>query len=94
MRLSSETGAKQALAHADLTPDDYLRIQRMLDEAEAIQQGDRHLVFQVEEQGRWWRAVVKANRPGDELYLQSYHRIMPRHAATARARGTIVRRTE
>ena len=67
-------------------PDDYARAGRILDTGEAFLEGtDRAMGF-LEENGRLWRAVVKATADGSEIYLVTLHKAQPHNLAAARAR--------
>lgn len=90
--LSDHDARKQRTKHADLAPDDYLRVQRMIDDAEVRREGDRRLIFLLEDRGRWYRAVVKTNAGRDELYLQNYHRIVPRNVESTRRKFELLRK--
>ena len=85
MRLSQWTAAKQLLRHPDLTPVDYARVQRMLDDGALFAEG-RLIVAFLEEDGRWWSAVVKPTANG-ELYLVTYHRREERQVRRAERRS-------
>lgn len=87
VRFSDDTARKQAGRHPDLTPEDYGRVQRMLDTGPTVRRGDRTIIAVIEEDGRWFEAVVKATRDRTELYLTSYHRIYPARARRAGQRG-------
>lgn len=86
VRLSGETAAKQRSRHADLHPADYARVQRILDEGEWFTQSGTHALGFLEEDGRWWRAAVKATADGTETYLKTLHRARPRDLRAARRR--------
>ena len=67
-------------------PDDYARARRILDTGEAFLEGtDRAMGF-LEEDGRLWRAVVKATEDRSQTYLVTLHKAQPRDHAVARAR--------
>lgn len=68
----------------DITPADYARIQRILDEGELFRQDARHAMGFLYMDGRPWRAVVKATRDGSSTYLQTLHMARPRDLAAAR----------
>ena len=86
VRLSGETAAKQTARHPDLAPADYARIQRIFDEGEVFTASHRIVIGFVEEEGRLWRAVVKATGDGAETYLASLHRAQPHNLDAARRR--------
>lgn len=52
VRLSQWTAAKQLYRHPDLSDDDYLRVQRMLDDGRLFVDGNSIVAF-LEEDGRW-----------------------------------------
>ena len=90
VRLSQWTAAKQLYRHADLAPDDYARVQRMLDDGRLFADGDSVVAF-LEEDGRWYSAVVKPTAAG-ELYLVTYHRREERQVLRAERRLRLLRR--
>ena len=86
VRLSAWTAAKQARRHPDLAPGDYARAGRILDTGEMFMEGtDRAMGF-LEEDGRPWRAVVKATADGSETYLVTLHKARPYDLRAARRR--------
>ena len=92
VRLSRQTAAKQAARHPDVTPDDYTRLQQVLDSGAAILEKDHTLVCVKElDRGRWWRAVVKRTADRHKTFLVTFHRIKPNQAATAHRRGRSIR---
>ena len=88
VRLSASTAAKQALRHPDLAPDDYARVQRILDRGEMFRdrRDPRAAVDFLDMDGRLWRAVVKATENRAETYLVSLHRAHRRQRLAARER--------
>ena len=92
VKLSSETARKQAERHPDLTPDDYARIQDVIDRGTVVREGERTLVLMAEiETDKWWRVVVKSTADGRETYLVTFHRIKPNQVPAARRRGVMIR---
>lgn len=87
VRLSQWTAVKQLNRHADVSVDDYRRVQRMLDEGQLFADGNS-IVAYFQDGSRWWSAVVKATDAGDELYLVTYHRVAERQLERARRRFT------
>lgn len=74
VRLSRETALKQLGRHGELSAGDYRRLQRILDAGDAWRQDARNLVFQLREDGRWYRVIVESAAGGAELFVTSYHR--------------------
>jgi len=92
VRLSGETVRKQAEKHPDVTPDDYVRIQAMVDRGRVVRQGERTLVFvDKTEMGKWWRLVVKRTADRRETYLVAFHRIKPNQVRSTMQRREAVR---
>ena len=92
VRLSRETARKQAERHPDVTPNDYARIQGVIDQGLVVRQGERTLVLVAEtEAGKWWRLVVKRTADGRETYLVAFHRIKPNQVCSTARRGEVVR---
>ena len=90
--LSGETARKQAEKHPDITPDDYARIQDVVDRGLVVRQGEPTLVFVAEtEAGKWWRLVIKRTVDGRETYLVAFHRIKPNQVRSTMRRGQTVR---
>ena len=93
--LSQDTAIKQINRGRDLTASDYRRLQTILDRGEVIQETPRHLAYNwADRQGRWWRAVVKATRDGNGLFLLTYHRTSAAAVQRRQARGEMLRGLE
>ena len=84
VRLSASTAAKQALRHPDLAPDDYARVQRILDRGEWFRARPGHMLGFIVADGQLWRTVVKATENRAETYLVSLHKAQPHNLAAAR----------
>ena len=78
LRLSSETARSHA-RFADFDPEDWLRVQRVLDEGRVFRDGPRSTIAFLEEGGRLWATSIKATRGGRETYMTSLHRAESRH---------------
>ena len=65
------TAGKQREHHPDIAPTDYARLQRLLDEGELFRDrySPRAATAFLEEDGRLWRAAVKATGDGLEDLL-------------------------
>ncbi len=92
VRLSGESAAKQTTSHPDLTPEDYARIQRILDEGEVFHTRKRVAIGFLEEDGRLWRVAVKATQDGSETYLATYHKAQRYDIRAARRRFQAIQR--
>ena len=86
VRLSPWTARKQRRRHPDLQPDDYARVQHILDRGEAFLQDKGRVMIYLEDDGRLWRAVVKTTKDRSETYLVTLHKAQPRDLDTARHR--------
>ncbi len=84
VRLSGASAAKQAERHGDLSPEDYARVQAIIDQGEFFEAGGHHVMGFLEMDGRPWRAVVKATRDGAETYVVSFHKAQPYDLEAAR----------
>ena len=84
VRLSGETAAKQTVNHPDLKPEDYARVQRILDGGETFRGFDRQVVGFFEDDDRLWRVVVKSTQDGSETFLVTYHKAKNRDLWQAR----------
>lgn len=77
--LSPETAAKQKREHPELTPEEYLEAQTVIDEASLkIEEGERNLIYILERADRQrggYVLVVKATRTGKGLFVTSYRRL-------------------
>ena len=84
LRLSSETVASHP-RFAEFSPEDGLRVQRILDEGRVFRSAEisRVAIGFLEEDGRVWRAVVKATEDGRQTYLETLHRATERNMARA-----------
>lgn len=74
VRLSPETYAKQLRHHPELAQADYARMQNVIDNGQAVQQGAQKLAYILNEPNGYV-SVIKATRKGDELYVVSYWRL-------------------
>lgn len=73
VRLSPESLGKQQRAHPELMPDEYARVQDALEQGERIQEGERNLIYILEDEG--YVSVVKATATGEGLFLTSLRRL-------------------
>ncbi len=78
VRVSAWQAAKQADRHPDLAPEEYARVQCILDGCEAFRGRAHHTTAFLETNGRFWRAVLKATADGSETGLASLHKAKPR----------------
>ncbi|MDD3938038.1 phage minor head protein [Rhodoferax sp.] len=90
-QMSSETAIKQKQHHPDLSAQDYLAAQQVIDQASAKASktnptGTTSMIYIQEVQG--YVLVVKATADKTGLYVTSYYRL---HAAEARRTGEIAR---
>ncbi len=90
VRLSGDTAAKQTVHHTDLKPDDYGRVQHILDEGEVFQINERNVMGFLEQDGQIWRAVVKRTGDGAETYLTTLHRAQPYDLRSAHRRFKLI----
>ena len=79
VRLSAET-VRTHPRFRSLTTEDWLRVQRLVDEGVTATRRTNHRLLWIEDDGRPWMAVVKQTKR-DELYLQSYRRAKQSEAA-------------
>ncbi len=70
LRLSSETARSHA-RFADFGPEDWLRVQRVLDRGEVFRSAEkaRSAIGFLEEDGELWRLVIKTTKDGEETYM-------------------------
>ena len=85
VRLSPATAAKQGDHHPDVTPQDYARAQRALDEGEVFADSSGVVAF-IEEDDRLWRTIVRSFADGSEAYLATLHKARRRDLAAAQRR--------
>lgn len=76
VRLSDYTVKKQAKSRKgqNFTADDYARVQRIIDQGEVFLSREHFAIGFIEEDGKFWRAVVKSTQDGSEAYLMTLHR--------------------
>lgn len=72
--LSDWTAGKQKANHADLTPDDYRKIQQVIDQGEMLKDADNALTFVMDQPGGY-TVVVTTISSGSEVYLKSMRRL-------------------
>ena len=88
------TAGKQRGHHPDIAATDYARLQRLLDEGEPFRDrySPRAATAFLEEDGRLWRAAVKATEDGARRpTLATLHKAQPDDLARARKRRRIDR---
>lgn len=88
--LSQATAAKQWREHPDISPEDYRRIQAMLDGGEVRRDRKLHLGL-INDQGDWYYAVIKATSTGKAAYLQSFRRSNSSDVERIRERSDLIR---
>ena len=71
--LSGETAGKQKLRHPELYADEYRFVQSAIDRGEQIKDGERNLVFLLEEDG--YVCVVKSTVSGNGVFVTSFRRL-------------------
>jgi hypothetical protein len=75
VRLSAETLGKQGASHPDLAAAEYGLLQAVVTHPSLVLRQDGQRVMLIKRQGVLYRAVVKATRAGDAIYVVSFHRI-------------------
>lgn len=75
VRLSPDTRAKQIERHPELALADYQRSQEVIDRGRMRQDGERALVYVLEEPAGGYVLVVKATRSGAGLFVTSFRRL-------------------
>lgn len=83
LRFSDHTRRKQAEHHPDLSPEDYLVAQAILEDAPAWllplrkEREGQHvrMIYAPKDGGTAWRLIFKATLDGRELFLQSLNRL-------------------
>jgi len=92
--LTPYTARKQRSKHKHLHLNHYGMIQYAFDFGWAIHDRPRHLVFIYQDRavfGSNFLAVVKATRPGHELFLESFRKIEPKRLRPFLSKRPIVR---
>jgi SPP1 gp7 family putative phage head morphogenesis protein len=90
--LSDDTLTKQLVNRQgqNVSLDDYRLIQQVLEQPSLIiVERDLHMKF-IQQQERWWAAVVKVTRDGTENWLQTFHPINEREIERLRRTGKII----
>ena len=84
LRLSSET-VKSHPRFADFEKEDWLPVQRLLDEGRRFKGPKRPklAIAFLEEDGRLWRAMIKSTKEGKETYLETLHQAKARDLRSA-----------
>ncbi len=93
LRLSSETARSHA-RFAEFGPEDWLRVQHVLDEGEMFfdAKNPRAAIGFLEEGGRPWRLVIKTTEDGEETYMPTKHRSNRKQLLSARRKLRKLRR--
>ena len=85
IHLSADTVARHLHRFSDFDADDWLRVQRIVDEGEWNAGGPKHRLFWIKDNGKPWLVVLKRTIRG-EIYLQSYRRARPQEIRRIRDR--------
>ena len=86
VRLSAETvGTHERFR--DFGRADWQRVQWLVDEGAVVEQGARHRVVWIRDDGEPWVAVIKSTRRG-EIYMLSYRRATERQVRKWQERGS------
>lgn len=72
--LSAQTLEKQNRVHGELSPEEYLLIQTVIDEGAQFQENDTNLIYFQEDNGGYV-VIVKATRTGKGLFITSFRRL-------------------
>lgn len=77
--LSAETAAKQKRVHGELSPEEYISVQRVVDEAQDRIKDGNSLIYVLEQPANdssgGYVIVVKATRTGKALWVTSFRRL-------------------
>lgn len=73
VRFSRETLEKQKRHHPELQPVAYVYIQDTIEHGQVVQDGEKSLIYLLEEPG--YVTVVKATKSGKGVWLQSFRRL-------------------
>ena len=83
--LSADTVARHLPRFSDLDADDWLRVQRIVDEGEWNTGGPEKRLLWIEDNDKPWLVVLKRT-VRDEIYLQSYRRARSQEIRRIRGR--------
>ncbi|MDO8933059.1 MAG: phage minor head protein [Rhodocyclaceae bacterium] len=73
VRLSAATMAKQATEHPEIAAAEYRYVQDALARGQAVQEGDKAMLFLLEEEG--YVTVIKATQTGRAAFMTSFRRL-------------------
>jgi len=90
VRFSQATAQKQLRRHPDIGAAQYAKVQKNIASAIILHEGTQNLVMFFEDDGRWWRAVIKVTADLSELYLTTFHRVAAAQVTRAIASGTVI----
>jgi len=92
VRLSPATMAKQLKEHPELADTEYRHVQDALERGRAVQEGDKTMIFWVEEEG--YVTVVKATGTGKAAFLTSFRRLSSDQARRQREIQRLMKKGE
>lgn len=70
----SDDATMQQNKRSELSPQDYLLAQRLLDEGEIRRESNRDLIAHGAPDGLLWRAFFRINKKDDEIFSKSLRR--------------------
>lgn len=92
--LTQATAQKQRYKHEEILVNQYGLIGLALEHAHVFEDKARHLLFLLEDRdlyGGFFKVVVKANKAGDELLMQSFHKVEAKRFRSKMKRGRRIR---
>lgn len=93
--LTPATAQKQRYKHDDVILYHYGLIGNAFQDGWAINDRPRHILFVYEDKTVYpgfWKAVVKANKAGDELFLSTFHKLETRRFRANRRKNNRILR--
>jgi SPP1 gp7 family putative phage head morphogenesis protein len=90
VQLSSDTLSTHT-HHKDITVEDYMKLQTIIEEAQVIVQDGANTMVFIEMGGRYYHAAIKATRTGDALYLTSLRQTDLKGIERAKKKGWVIK---
>ena len=88
--LSAESAAKNTAHHPDLTPQDYQVLPDLGSTPDLVIQVDGRKLVLVRRDEEWFMAAVKADEPGESVFVTSFRKTNAKDVASLKRRGNIL----
>jgi len=93
IQLSSDTLQKNLAHHPEITTQDYLNLQTVIENASVIVQDSENTLIFVEKRGdRFYHTVIKATQTGEGVFMTSLRRTRESYVERIKSAGKVLKK--